>query len=126
MIMYLATHHILSPVSTALYRRPVQSRHLSEHTNQLGTERSAAQVEINTHAHIAATCTMAVQRVVRRLRARFPAETVRVAILSAYQTLGPTEDQERAVTEFKYLRQLSNCGTIRELCCAGAGGGGQL
>ncbi len=90
---------------------------------------------------------------VRRLGASFP---VKVAILSAYQTLGydrPTEDQERAVTEFmygrdvfislptgsgkslcficlplvfEYLRLLSNCGTRRELCCAGAGGGGQL
>ncbi len=53
------------------------------HTNQI-TECSAAQVEINIHAHIAATCTMAVERVVRRLGASFPAETVKVAILSAY------------------------------------------
>ncbi len=52
---------------------------------------------------------MAVERVVRRLGASFPAETVKVAILSAYQTLGyvrPTEDQERAITEFVYGRDV--------------------
>ncbi len=87
---------------------------------------------------------MAVERVVCRLGASFPTETVKVAILSAYQTLGydrPTEDQKRAVTEFvygrdelisrfahgqwqvswlplvfEYLRQLSNCGTRQENC----------
>ncbi len=84
------------------------------HTNQI-TERSAAQVEINI-AHIPVEVfTCAYRRhmyhggVVRRLGASFPAETVKVAILSAYQTLGydrPTEDQERAVTKFVYGRDV--------------------